>query len=98
MLNICVRLNAAVLLIWCVRKPTSRFPRVIYLLLPGGMMRMSGSVAASQVHQQPPRPSAVPVLDAQAAELKAERLWGMADARKPVSIERQNGMPEVSQF
>lgn len=28
------------------------------------------------------RPS-VPVLDAQAAELKAERLWGMADAQKP---------------
>ena len=25
----------------------------------------------------------LPVLDAQAAELKAERLWGMADARKP---------------
>ena len=25
----------------------------------------------------------LPVLDAQAAELKAERLWGMADAHKP---------------
>lgn len=25
----------------------------------------------------------LPVLDAQAAELKAERLWGMPDARKP---------------
>lgn len=35
----------------------------------------SGPTAAS-------RPS-VPVLDAQAAELKAERLWGMADAQKP---------------
>ncbi|CAM9446887.1 unnamed protein product [Ectocarpus sp. 6 AP-2014] len=42
----------------------------------GGVLRMSsGPTAAS-------RPS-VPVLDAQAAELKAERLWGMADAQKP---------------
>lgn len=34
----------------------------------------------------------VPVLDAQAAELKAERLWGMADAEKPREVQ------EVSRF
>ena len=56
---------------------------------------MSGAAAASQA---PRATTAVPVLDAQAAELKAERLWGMADAQKPVSMERKNGMPEVSQF
>lgn len=61
------------------------------------MKMMSGSAAASQVNQHLPRTSAVPVLDAQAAELKAERLWGMADARKPASMERKNGVPEVSQ-
>lgn len=59
---------------------------------------MSGSAAASQISQHPSRTSTVPALDAQAAELKAERLWGMADARKPVPMERKNGMPEVSQF
>ncbi|CAM9303943.1 unnamed protein product [Scytosiphon promiscuus] len=43
----------------------------------GSNLRMTaGPTAAS-------RPS-VPVLDAQAAELKAERLWGMADAQKPM--------------
>lgn len=68
--------------------PFPAFPEI----LPG-VMRMSGAAAASQV---PRASTAVPVLDAQAAELKAERLWGMADARKPVSMERKNGMPEVS--
>eukprot|EP00752_Nemacystus_decipiens_P010249 g9133.t1 len=57
-----------------------------------GVMRMSAA-AASHV---PRAGTAVPVLDAQAAELKAERLWGMADAQKPVSIERKNGMPEMA--
>ncbi|CAM9202466.1 unnamed protein product [Hapterophycus canaliculatus] len=52
----------------------------------GGALRMTaGPTAAS-------RPS-VPVLDAEAAELKAERLWGMADARKPmVSPESTSGV------
>ena len=53
------------------------------------------SAAASHM---PRATTAVPVLDAQAAELKAERLWGMADAQKPVSMERRNEMFEVRQL
>lgn len=75
----------------------SAIPGFPELILPG-RMRMSGSAQASQINHPAPRTSTVPVLDAQAAELKAERLWGMADARKPLSTERKNGMPEVSQF
>lgn len=40
-------------------------------------MMSAGAKAAT------PERVGLPVLDAQAAELKAERLWGMADARKP---------------
>ncbi|CAM9235184.1 unnamed protein product [Ectocarpus fasciculatus] len=49
----------------------------------GGVLRtMSSSLRMSSGPTATSRPS-VPVLDAQAAELKAERLWGMADAQKP---------------
>lgn len=38
----------------------------------------------------------VPILDAESAELKAERLWGMADARKPCSLDSDNvGVSQV---
>ncbi len=55
---------------------------------------MSGSAAAA-IDELKPR--SVPVLDAQAAGLKAERLWGMADAQKPASMASgENTMREVS--
>lgn len=54
---------------------------------------MSGSAAAA-IDELKPR--SVPVLDAQAAGIKAERLWGMADAQKPVSMASENTMRDVS--
>lgn len=36
----------------------------------------------------------LPIIDTEAAERKAERLWGMADAQMPRSLE--SGLSEVS--
>lgn len=67
-----------------------------FVPIGGGRSRcqmMSGSAAAA-IDELKPR--SVPVLDAQAAGIKAERLWGMADAQKPVSMASENTMRDVS--